>query len=297
MAKKLVLHIGMHKTGSTSIQRFLSRNRPALRLGGVLYPSTKGVDGRRESKHNSIFTAISHEADYGAPHPELGPSAELIAAVAEQIEQSRAHTAILSAEGFSGEKPDFAAAFKPLAERFEVRVVVFLRRPDIWLESFYRQMVMSREVREHRPISEFAEAPSTRSHLDYFTILDGWASAFGKDAIRMEPFEDPFEGSLIERFLLAAGLSPHFGKLPYARSRLNPSLATKVVAQRLNENAGGSRLSPESAIYLTEDGRKSLAIRLKVEWARRAEDRESLLTPPPFIFSMLDEIEAIPHDS
>ena len=38
MKPRLVIHIGMHKTGSSSIQHYLSRNRRLLRLFGLLYP-------------------------------------------------------------------------------------------------------------------------------------------------------------------------------------------------------------------------------------------------------------------
>ena len=111
MRKRLILHIGMHKTGSSSIQHFLSRNRLALAAAGVLYPRSVGPDGRRQPKHNAIFSAISHEIDHGAPHPVLGPSSEVIDAMARRIAVSRAKTAILSAEGFSGENPAFARCY------------------------------------------------------------------------------------------------------------------------------------------------------------------------------------------
>ena len=47
---KVVLHIGPHKTGTTTIQRFLFANARALRKHGIFYP--KPWDGRY--KHDAV---------------------------------------------------------------------------------------------------------------------------------------------------------------------------------------------------------------------------------------------------
>ncbi|MEM8752760.1 MAG: hypothetical protein AAGF90_07270 [Pseudomonadota bacterium] len=237
MTRRLILHIGMHKTGATSIQRFLSRNRLALRALGVLYPRTRGADGRREPKHNALFHAISHEADHGAPHPRLGPSAEVVDALSRRIEGSRAGVAVLSAEGLSGERPVFARALAPLAGRFETRVVVFLRRPDRWVESFYRQMVMSDEAREWRSLSAFVAAPETQAHLDYAAILGWWAEAFGTAALRVGRFAPESDARTpTELFLKAAGLPEGLARLPYGRVHANAAATADIVRERLLQN-------------------------------------------------------------
>lgn len=229
MKKRLILHIGMHKTGSSAIQRFLSLNRYPLRLFGVYYPRSFGADGRRQPKHNALFTAISHEADKGAPHPVLGPSAALVADVAARIERAPCRVAILSAEGFSGERPVFARALAPLAARFDVRVIVFLRRPDLWVESFYRQMVMSREVRETRSFAAFVAAPETRLHLDYGLLLGWWRERFGD--VRVLPFA-PEAGAPppAPAFIAAADLPWGVRTLPFARGVVNPSAPAEVAS-------------------------------------------------------------------
>ena len=38
MSRRLILHIGMPKAGSTAIQKTLSKNRAKLRSAGILYP-------------------------------------------------------------------------------------------------------------------------------------------------------------------------------------------------------------------------------------------------------------------
>jgi len=58
---RLVLHIGMHKTGTTSLQWFFVLNRLLLHLWGIDYPRAYGADGRRLAAHNDLFHAISRE--------------------------------------------------------------------------------------------------------------------------------------------------------------------------------------------------------------------------------------------
>ncbi len=221
MSKKprLVLHIGMHKTGTTTLQWFFVLNRPWLRLLGIDYPKAFDANGRRMPKHNELFHAISHEKDFQRPHPFFGPSAARVEALADRLKPGR--ITLLSAEGFSGESPAFAAAFAPLRERADVRVICFLRRQDDWSQSFYKQMVMSREVREGRPFAEFLKAESTRAHLDYRQLLGWWADAFGEQAIRVAIY--PPDAGMLRTFLGAAGLPPALRLLPFGGGRRNPS--------------------------------------------------------------------------
>ena len=274
----------MHKTGSTSIQHFFSRRRWILPYFGIFYPDSTGPDGRRQPKHNAIFTAVSHEADFGAPHPALGPSADLIEALADQIERRRASTCVLSAEGFSGEKPEFADAFAPLADRFDISVVVFLRRPDIWLEKFHRQMIMGRDTRERRGIEAFANAADTRRHLDYFGVLDWWARAFGADALKIAPYDENVDA--MPRFLDAASLPRRIYQSALMRSRKNPSPSPDVVLATLRENRDGEAVG-EGDIRLAPQAKLELVSRLEMAWRRRLSPEFDGVAPPPFIFSML----------
>lgn len=232
----------MHKTGSSSIQRYLSLNRAALRLFGVYYPRSIGPDGRRQPKHNALFTAISHEADHGAPHPGLGASAPLIDAMATRIEHARCHTAILSAEGLSGPRPDFARAFAPLAGRFDVTVVIFRRRAEVWAPSFYKQMVLSREVRETRSYVDYLASPELLRHLDVDKIVEWWEAAFGAAALKVVQFGarscDP---GPTPTFLHAACLPSALQWLPFARAHANRSLSlASIEVARLANLAGAS---------------------------------------------------------
>lgn len=47
---KVILHVGTHKTGTTSIQAALAASRPALQAAGILYPDVSPfLGGRRDA--------------------------------------------------------------------------------------------------------------------------------------------------------------------------------------------------------------------------------------------------------
>jgi hypothetical protein len=254
---RLLLHIGMHKTGSTSLQRFFVRNRLPLRLLGIDYPEARDATGKRLPKHNDLFHAISHEKDHGCAHPQLGPSMDLIGKLAHRVESNR--TTVISAEGLSGEHPAFSRAFAPLRGRFDIRVVCFLRRQDDWAQSFYKQMVQSREVREARSFAEFIAAPSTREHLDYAQLLGWWADALGDAAIRVEIYRPGTR--VLPAFLKAAGLPKALGLLPFSGGTQNRSPVSGYVERlRVANEAGIARPSPAEndadAPYFTPSDRE-----------------------------------------
>ena len=290
MRKRLIIHIGMHKTGSTAIQHVLSRNRLALRAFGVLYPPSYGSDGARQAKHNALFSAISHEADYGAPHPQIGPAEDLVRDLRDRVLRSGARSAVISAEGFSGEKPAFARALAPLGDTFDVRVIAFLRRPDAWLESFHRQMIVSRSVRETRSLAVFARAPSTRLHLDYPQILTWWVEAFGGNALRVAEYA-PDGCAHVRRFLTLAKLPTALALTPASRGRRNPSATMDEALKRRAENRGAGQRADPSDFRLEVDEKRALLSRLKGDWAASLSTLEERTKAPPFIPLMLKAIE------
>lgn len=246
--KRLVLHIGMHRTGSTSLQRYFARNRRILRRLGVCYPNSYRLDGTMDPKHNAAFLSISHEADFGRPHDRLGPSHSQVDALAEQIRRAPGRYAVISAEGFSGERPVFAAALAPLAEEFDCRIVIFLRAQDDWVESFYKQMVINRQVKEVRPFTEFLEDPSTQAHVDYDQIIRWWEASFGAAAIHPTPYSaEPFTTLVKE-----GGLPGWLRWLPHRNAFLNSAPSARSIEMMRRANAQGLEAPRDAAKRLDQ---------------------------------------------
>src|SRR5690606_33106823 len=60
--KKVILHIGLPKTGSTALQQALYQNREELLRQGVLYPAQ--VHRAGDPKHNFVLDLLRNEHGY-----------------------------------------------------------------------------------------------------------------------------------------------------------------------------------------------------------------------------------------
>ncbi|MBB5516266.1 hypothetical protein FHS89_002292 [Rubricella aquisinus] len=267
---RLVLHIGMHKTGSSAVQHALVRNRHLLRWAGVHYPLSKGATGRRLSKQSDLGAAIAHEKDHGGPHPVFGPARERIARLYDVAGAARC--TIVSAENLSGEHPCYAEAFRPFAGRVETEVIVVLRDHADWAVSFYAQMVRNRDVREPRSFAEWCEDEWTQAHLDYPTILGWWADVFGRQALRVIRYNGGV--SVVPEVLAAAQLPAWMRVLPQVRRVRNPSpdLAALDPLRQRNAAEAGVPFTPNPPQCFSDEAeRAAFRARYAPQWAQLSD--------------------------
>lgn len=149
MSLRCVFHVGMPKTGSSSIQESLYFG---LRAPGFRYVSLGEVNG-----DNVLMTSFADDASEFHFHRKMGrtPSevAELRgrfrASLHQRMEQSqqRGEIVILSGESFWGAtKDDFTAVADFLRQRgYEAEAIVYLRPWKSWLESVFQERIKQGE--------------------------------------------------------------------------------------------------------------------------------------------------------
>ncbi|WP_417242553.1 glycosyltransferase family 2 protein [Celeribacter sp.] len=154
-AKRLVLHIGQHKTGSTYLQHQLIAHREALKSRGILVPLTgfaqeDQFDTRTGGTpgHQGLLFALraADEAVWDA--------------LWREVRKSGAHTVVISCENMGlPTASDREAAIAALMHRFSgfgtVDVVAFHRNPMRYAESFYREWVACGRAMGARSYDEF----------------------------------------------------------------------------------------------------------------------------------------------
>ena len=170
--KRTILHIGTTKTGSTSIQKFLSGNRILLAERGVCYPEALGevshnkipayLQGRLTQSQMQRKHGIRTEQDYAAFEQQLP------AALAAEIETASAEQIVISSEHMHSRcaEPEQFARLKdllaPALEGREVRGVVYLRPQIHHAIALYSTMLRKppttdetrHSVAEHHEIDE-----------------------------------------------------------------------------------------------------------------------------------------------
>lgn len=222
-----ILHVGMGKTGTTTIQAWLRRNRARLLDHGVLVPTSPG---RR--RHTRLGLAVLPDATHqpldwrkqqeDSP-AELRPVVER--ELREEIETTGAPRLLLTDEALCGIGEESVADLRRLLTPLtsSVRVVIYLRRQDEHLGSRYQQI-----VKAGLPVGrldERAAAAVDTPLYDYAARLRAWHDVFDPDALVVRRFERARfpGGSLLEDFVDAADLGVNLADFTPAPTR-NESL-------------------------------------------------------------------------
>lgn len=226
-----VVHIGRHKTGTTSIQNFLNRNRAHLQTCGIHFPAPLEL-------HANAAVQLMH--DQGTPLPPdiahrfpwlSDPAASPIRALRRGAEESGCRMALVSSEGFCNVQPTFLARhFGP--ER--TTILAYIREQLEYLVSAYAQAIQ--ETKRTYSFAEFEAA----EYLDYGAFLEQWGAVYpGRLSIRVYERESLAGGDVREDFLRAIGFGSSEGFL-FPKVLSNPSIGGPLLRFKILLN----QLSP-----------------------------------------------------
>ena len=262
---KTILHVGMHKTATTTFQQWLYENRDALREKGIFYPDTSEFGVQQRYGHNRLAQLISMEPKEGARVVR-----KLRRRAAEQV--SGDPTLLISAEALSS-RVDTAreavrgrdrarnAYVKRLANHFgpEARICIVLRRPDSFAESLHQQ-----RVRKTRYAQTLAELAASDPLLDYSGQIALWQSAF--DDVKVCLFEDLIADPLGAAPALAGELGlPQ--ELPVAPTRMNDGLHPVLTEFKRLRNGQGEAANPQDVRRL-EDNLRAFQSSQDLPWLK-----------------------------
>ena len=214
---KAVLHIGIGKAGTSSIQAFLDNNRSLLKSIGVFYPKDlhRGRLGGDNQKGLAMICSkfrkehiFFRQQSISSPITLDAYKKKVISAYRLQLQQNRdARIAVVSAEHFWSELTniDDISRLRDLLEEIGlhvIHIVMHVRNQYEWLESFIHQ-----KHRESSKVDSFQKLGSAwiRSRLDYAATHHCWTSIFrdSQFSIRAVSSERLFlkDGSLLLDFL------------------------------------------------------------------------------------------------
>jgi len=137
--KTLYLHIGLHKTGTTTIQKNLWNARTELLEKGYYIPST-GRPFQDSAAHHNIAAQLGLNGIYNS---SIGGIDNLITEICESDKKNY----ILSSENFSAifmaeiNVTAFVKYIKPLFN--EIKIVLYLRNVVVSMQSLYAQILSS----------------------------------------------------------------------------------------------------------------------------------------------------------
>lgn len=226
---RIVLHIGTHKTGTTSIQRFAAQHRADLLKAGIYYPCYSEIGRPAHYAHLDVAKTIM-----GSP-TRLG--ADGLAAFAAHIQATEHPLTLISAEPFwrglgAGTRPNNEAAYWSARRAFVARVaevfpperteilVVFRGQAD-FAESLFQEDVKVNRWR--RGMQKFID--HRWSYFRYAEQADLWAAVFPR--LTALPYSNLVaKGDLVAAFFKHLHVDP--AQLPQAE-RFNESIQPDFV--------------------------------------------------------------------
>lgn len=243
------LHIGIPKTGTSSLQAVFAQNRDALLSQGLLYPTQL----RHGHAHHLLACDLVDQIQPN-PMPDFWygdrPRGVAWRTLHEEIAEHSAQlrSVLVSSELFFGQSYRLDEMVSKIAEElkaYSVKVIIYLRRQDELYSSFFNQDVKGSR-RWHQCAHHFYEQHQLFRH-GYDELLDVWSSVFGVDNILIRPYEKPQwkNNGLLADFCDVVGVDLNDAELPKANSSLS---ANQLFIKRALNRIGFPASSNDSVV-------------------------------------------------
>ncbi|MFF3202327.1 hypothetical protein [Streptomyces sp. NPDC002962] len=248
-----LLHIGPHKTGTTSIQGALFAAKEKLPAHGVAYPA--------QSRHpmQAVLAACSRTGMIGDTTPTERHWTRLV----DQVRATGRHTAVISSEFFA-DAPDDATAAR-IVEQLggeSVRVLVTLRplvriMPSQWQQYVQNGLRMGyEEWLEHMLRKAPYEKPNPsfwRRHR-HDRLVERWVRVVGADRVTVVVVDDRDRGGLMRVFEGLLGLPVNLLQPVPDTANRSLTLAETEMLRKLNKEFRGNGLPDELYSLLVRNG-------------------------------------------
>ena len=254
MPRKIFLHIGAAKTGSSAIQSFIRRNRYFFAEKGFEIPDRMMQLGTKVTGEH----VIALQEMLSDPDPS-----RLRAAFEALRDQPEAGKAILiSAENLSN--PGHHKQIADVLDGFDASVILYIRRQDDLLTSAWQQWHSKTE-------NDFQGwlIRGLRQYGHWDRIIDNWEGVVGKGRVTVRLFErnEMIEGDLRRDFLQCLGLDAKTTEAEFEPELSNPSYSdviTSLVAgntdifKNAHDNAFYHMIGKMTGDYYVESQKVSL---------------------------------------
>ncbi len=259
-AESLLLHIGIHKTGTTAIQSTLRQQRGLLRANGITYPKTT------DTAAVAVRSLLGREGGSGSTLPRK----QRMATWQRFVEEVRPLTGrvVISAEGFCAAGDTEAAAVVSQLGAERLHIVIGVRAFGGLLPSSWQQYVKTgQSIPFAEWLREVLADPPRRLHTPTFWerndirgLLQRWEGLVGAERLTIvvtDPAHREIIPATFERLL---GLAKGVLTRPAVQARSNRSLSAAEVelVRRVNEVTREQMSSDDYARLVRAGGTRHL---------------------------------------
>lgn len=181
--RRLILHVGLPKTGTTALQFWCENNRANLLEHDILYP--KASENEFAPKHQFIVDELKSGS---------------FTRTSQALAEGKQSTILLSAEGLSNNLYQFSeealAGFRELTKDYRLQIVLVLRDPEPWINSMWKEGVLAHPGYAGS-LEDYAKEERVCQLLDYDTLAADLKSFFCADQIDLIRLEDDWKSGLM----------------------------------------------------------------------------------------------------
>lgn len=233
MARKVFIHLGLPKTGTTYLQTIMWADRERMREQGVLLPG-------RERRDHLWTTRIIREDPHLTTYDER--VRESWGVLRDEIAAWEG-TALISHEFFAGAAPEQAAGMVVALAPAEVHLILTARENVGLYSGGWQESLKNRDT---RTMAEFAAAEVSESSmsvwnwrtLDLRLVLERWAPTVPAERVHVIPMPGPAEprDTLWRRFAGLIGLDPEAFDLSATFDNPSMGVAEAETLRRVNDH-------------------------------------------------------------
>lgn len=260
--KTLYIHIGTHKTATTSIQHFLYNNGEVLNKKGYIYPDYGFIYPYVGPHRNGLFLGLPYIDHHGVRHKDkeirfYNRGMEITHELFKTYDNIILSNERLWMDFYKGQQALLRKVIEDSRSyNYRIVLIIYLRRQDQFIESYWNEHVKSNVV-ENRPLQEYI---NSFRYLDYYKVLNDFGDLIGDENIKVRRFSDAVSGDgILSDFMSQIGLQlTDEYNVNMDDAEKNPSLFGNVteIKRRINQTEGLTKNDAafiKNAMWLSSD--------------------------------------------
>jgi hypothetical protein len=276
MSKRVVAHVGFHKTGTTALQESFSKNSEELKALGIIYP-----DFGQKAHHRAAWALAERIWGWKNRGGVQTPIAEW-QKIVKSIKKNRG-TTLISSEFFCEIDEEKINKFKNDIKVDDVTIVFTLRPLVKLLSSSYQQylkygLTPTYEEWLHSVLDEPGVSkltPTFWKRHEHGRVISQWAKVFGPENVLVVVADETQPTAIFEAFNSILGVpSGTLSQIEGIASNRSLTYEEICLLLEVNKNFPKKRDWSEYEIYIREGAIKHLTDKVKV-----SKDAVKLLTP------------------
>ena len=208
-AVQFYIHIGLPKTGTSSIQQACYKNFKFLKRRGILYPKTGLLGFAQHMLVGPFMNEFERNRTSLEEADKLKQFDYYLSDINKQLNtiDTDDKKVVISTERFAAlSRIESIQKISSELKSFDTKIIIWIKRQDYLLESLLAQNL---RILNEKPVELMARNPL----MDIKTIIQSWENIFGHKSIYVRHYNPKLGDILVTEFLNLLGISDQSGFL------------------------------------------------------------------------------------